>query len=73
MTPEQSLWQREREFWDHEPDDRVDDVSMTREDGHAVVRYRVTGGSGVLRCESTYERACGAWMLLEHRQSAIEG
>jgi hypothetical protein len=70
MTQEQTLWLQEQNFWDRDTRPRIDDRHITEDNGIAVLSYRVTGNSRVLRCRSTYARACGAWMLLEHQQTA---
>jgi hypothetical protein len=43
---------------------------VTRTGRLAVLSYRVTQASRRLTCRSTYLRACGTWLLLEHRQTA---
>ena len=70
MTQEQALWNQEREFWDRATQPRIDDEKLPEDNGIAVLSYRVTGDRRILRCRSTYARACGAWMLLEHQQTA---
>lgn len=69
MTPEQALWTREQQFWLRSAP-RMDDRQIARKDGLAVLTYRVIGKDRSLRCRSTYARACGSWLLLEHRQLA---
>ncbi len=70
MTQEQTLWLQEQNFWDRDTQPRIDDRHMSEDNGIAVLSYRVTGVSRILRCRSTYARACGSWMLLEHQQTA---
>lgn len=69
MNVEQALWSKEDAFWSS-AHPRIDDRLIEREGPLAVLSYRVTGRDRALRCRSTYARACGSWMLLEHRQTA---
>ena len=69
MTPEHALWAKEQGFWQTDRP-RLDDRRMTREAGFAVLSYRIAGPGRAVRCTSTYARACGHWMLVEHRQAA---
>ena len=69
MTHEQTLWTREQGFWD-QTRPRIDERRITRDGGLAVLSYRITDRLRAVRCRSTYARACGSWMLVEHRQSA---
>ena len=68
MTPEQTLWTKEQGFWDASRP-RLDDRSLTRDGGIAVLSYRIAGTARPVRCTSTYARACGHWLLVEHRQA----
>lgn len=70
MTYEQALWSKEQGFWDGQKP-RIEDRALTREGGIAVLTYRMTGRKRPVRCKSTYARACGSWMLVEHHQSAV--
>lgn len=69
MTQDQTLWMKENRFWDREAPPRIDRRRMQHKDGVAVLSYRVIGKTRSLLCRSTYARACGSWLLLEHRQS----
>ena len=69
MTRQQALWVHEQTFWNRGIQPRIDDRSLTEENGVAILSYRVIGKHRVVRCRSTYAQACGAWMLLEHRQT----
>jgi hypothetical protein len=69
MTSEQDLWTTETGLWpDARP--RLTERHLTRSPGLAVLSYRIAGAAPPVRCISTYARACGDWMLVEHRQSA---
>ncbi|MCR8725286.1 hypothetical protein [Frigidibacter sp. ROC022] len=68
MLHDQTLWMKENRFWDRDAPPRIDDRRMLHKDGVAVLSYRVTGKTRALHCRSTYARACGSWMLIEHRQ-----
>jgi hypothetical protein len=69
MTAEDVLWSREQGFWDPGTP-CLDERRVTRTGRLAVLSYRVTQASRRLTCRSTYLRACGTWLLLEHRQTA---
>jgi hypothetical protein len=69
MTVDQVLWSREQGFWAARSP-RIEDRRIEHQGAMAVLTYRVIEKARALRCRSTYALSCGAWLLLEHCQSA---